>query len=225
MKTTTIIPNPTWGDTLQLLEVRKSIRINKTDSDKFRTILDAVGYRYETVDDEHFTRFTLLNKSQVLTEKVKRIFDEAGTENHAEPEVMLERAGIPVNEKTKSLVMDMFLSEGPYSSELNGFVVRFHEALDVEQTHHAITGKPFQTTVVSRKKLGLILDYIQRSNGVTVGEIAEGLGIAESAAHVGVKQLLELKCISEGAVKYTKKSGEEGLKTGYFYENDLPKES
>lgn len=224
MKTTTIIPAPTWGDTLQLLERKKSVRINTSDATKFMTILDAVGYQYETSEEGVFTRFTLLTQSQLLTAKVKQLFKDAGTEKHGEPEDMLNGVCLPVNEKTKGLVMDMFLSEGPYNSELNMFVGRFHDALAIDQTHHAITGRPFQTTVVSRKKLGMILDYIQRSNGVTVGEIAEGMEIAESAAHVGVKQLLDLKCISEGAVKYTKKSGGEGTKTGYFYENDLPKE-
>lgn len=78
-----------------------------------------------------------------------------------------------------------------------------------------------QTAVVSEKKLGMILDYIQRSNGVTIAEVAEGMKISKVSAHVGVKELLKRNCVSEGAVKYTKKRGGEGLRTGYFYENDL----
>jgi hypothetical protein len=61
MKATTIIVKPSWGQTLSLLEKKLSIRILKTDGDRFRAILDAGGYRYKCTDESfgEFERFAL----------------------------------------------------------------------------------------------------------------------------------------------------------------------
>ena len=55
---------PSWGQTLSLLENKKSIRILKKDGEKFKAILDAAGYEYECSDENfaEFERFTLKPK-------------------------------------------------------------------------------------------------------------------------------------------------------------------
>lgn len=40
MNLTTIIPNPTWGKTLGLLQERGSIRISSVDNETFKKLLD-----------------------------------------------------------------------------------------------------------------------------------------------------------------------------------------
>jgi len=67
MKTTTIIPNPTWGKTLELLQKHGSIKLLEADSEKFKKILDAaeLSYETETVAGEKnsvFVKFTLKQK-------------------------------------------------------------------------------------------------------------------------------------------------------------------
>lgn len=62
---TTIIPNPTWGKTLDLLQHHKSIRINTSDADKFKAIIEATGLKYSTKEDgKDLTRFTLESTSE-----------------------------------------------------------------------------------------------------------------------------------------------------------------
>lgn len=60
IKSTTIIPNPTWDKTLELLQKHNTIRISTSDIDTFKKILDSIGLKYNTkVDGEELTRFTL----------------------------------------------------------------------------------------------------------------------------------------------------------------------
>jgi hypothetical protein len=63
--TTTIIPNPTWGKTLELLQEKGSIRINTTSSKAFKNLLDSINLKYSVNDDTEtkLSRFTL-NKSK-----------------------------------------------------------------------------------------------------------------------------------------------------------------
>ena len=62
MKSTTVIMTPTWGRTLMALEEKKSIRLVKADTEKFKSILDAIGYKHETSEDGAFVRFTLISQ-------------------------------------------------------------------------------------------------------------------------------------------------------------------
>jgi hypothetical protein len=68
MKITTIIPTPTWGKTLELFQSKGSIKLLESDSEKFKSILDAAGLSYETetIKGEKemvFTKFTLKKAS------------------------------------------------------------------------------------------------------------------------------------------------------------------
>ena len=62
MGSTTIILKPSWGKVLELFQEKKQIRIPTKDSEKFKSIVDAVGLSYETEDDieTKLTRFTLI---------------------------------------------------------------------------------------------------------------------------------------------------------------------
>ncbi len=55
---------PSWGQTLSLFEEKKHVRLLKTDGDKFKAILDAAGYSYDTDETSfgEFLRFTLKPK-------------------------------------------------------------------------------------------------------------------------------------------------------------------
>lgn len=62
---TTIIMHPTWGQTMKLLEEKKTVRISTKDAQVFQTILDAAGYKYETKEDgKDLTRFTLTSQQK-----------------------------------------------------------------------------------------------------------------------------------------------------------------
>lgn len=75
-----------------------------------------------------------------------------------------------------------------------------------------------------------VLDCIQQSSGVTAMEIKESTNLAFPTVKNACQKLLELNCISMGAVQYIRKGsdnylkqhGETGLTEGYFYESDLP---
>ena len=61
MKITTIIPNPTWGKTLELLQTKKTIRISSCDSQTFENLLNSINLPFIKEDDltTKLTRFTL----------------------------------------------------------------------------------------------------------------------------------------------------------------------
>lgn len=61
MKSTTIIPNLTWGNALELFQSHGNIRVLNADSDKFKSILDAAGLPYiiETDSEKQLTSFKL----------------------------------------------------------------------------------------------------------------------------------------------------------------------
>ncbi len=60
-KSVTIIPKPSWGKVLELLKEHNHVRIATEDSEKFKSIVGAVGLSYNTEDDDKtkLTRFTL----------------------------------------------------------------------------------------------------------------------------------------------------------------------
>ncbi len=62
LNTVTIIPNPTWEQTLDLLKTKKSIRINTKDYEKFTQILNSIPLNYIVEHDykSRLTRFTLM---------------------------------------------------------------------------------------------------------------------------------------------------------------------
>jgi hypothetical protein len=57
MKITSIVVTPTWGHTLDLFQHNTSVKLLHSDSDKFRSILDAAMLKYECETDGEFTRF------------------------------------------------------------------------------------------------------------------------------------------------------------------------
>jgi len=61
MKSTTIIPNPSWGKTLELLQEKKTIRISSCDSEPFEKLLNSIKIKFVKEDDltTKLTRFTL----------------------------------------------------------------------------------------------------------------------------------------------------------------------
>lgn len=61
MKIITIIPNPTWGKTLELFQEKKSIRLLSSDADNFKKLLDSVNFKYTTEEDleKKYSRFIL----------------------------------------------------------------------------------------------------------------------------------------------------------------------
>jgi hypothetical protein len=58
----TIVPNPSWGTTLQLLQDKGSIRIDTNSSKTFKNLLDSINMKYTVSDclDTKLTRFTLI---------------------------------------------------------------------------------------------------------------------------------------------------------------------
>lgn len=65
MKATTIIPNPTWGKILELIQKHGTIRIDSTSSDTFKKLLESINLKYSIEDDveKGLSRFTLLPKT------------------------------------------------------------------------------------------------------------------------------------------------------------------
>lgn len=61
MKITTIIPNPSWGKTLELLQEKKTIRISSCDAETFEKLLNSINLKFVKEDDltTKLTRFTL----------------------------------------------------------------------------------------------------------------------------------------------------------------------
>jgi hypothetical protein len=61
MRVTTIIPNPTWGKTLEILQEKGSIRIDTNSSETFKSLLNSISLKYTVSDDldTKLTRFTL----------------------------------------------------------------------------------------------------------------------------------------------------------------------
>ena len=61
MKNTTIIPNPSWGKTLELLQEKKTIRISSCDSETFEKLLNSINLKFVKEDDltTKLSRFTL----------------------------------------------------------------------------------------------------------------------------------------------------------------------
>lgn len=78
------------------------------------------------------------------------------------------------------------------------------------------------TSRVSGELMKEALDEIEATNGIRPCELAKALKIGQTTALTAIRQLLELNCISKGAVKYERKDGEVIFKTGYLYEQDLP---
>jgi hypothetical protein len=54
--------NPSWGDTLNLIQEHGSIRISSVDNVLFRKLLDSIGLKYTESGDGILTRFTLDKK-------------------------------------------------------------------------------------------------------------------------------------------------------------------
>lgn len=77
-------------------------------------------------------------------------------------------------------------------------------------------------TGVSSELLNDALDVLAAGSGLRKCDIAESLGVVGSTASAVVRDLLELNCISMGAVKYFRKDGAVTFKEGYFFEQDLP---
>lgn len=61
MKATTIIPNPTWGKTLELLQQKGTIRIDTASRETFENLLNSINLKFLVEDDidTKLTRFTL----------------------------------------------------------------------------------------------------------------------------------------------------------------------
>jgi hypothetical protein len=61
MNLTTIIPNPSWGKTLELLQANGTIRISSSDKKTFQKLLKSIKLEHTTEDNTEtkLTRFTL----------------------------------------------------------------------------------------------------------------------------------------------------------------------
>jgi hypothetical protein len=61
MKVTTMIPNPSWGKTLELLQEKKTIRISSIDSETFEKLLNSINLKFVKENDltTKLTRFTI----------------------------------------------------------------------------------------------------------------------------------------------------------------------
>lgn len=59
---TTIIMAPTWGKTLELLQEKGTLRINSSDNETFKNLLNSINLKYTTEEDAQtkLTRFTLI---------------------------------------------------------------------------------------------------------------------------------------------------------------------
>ena len=59
--TTTIIPNPTWGKTLELFQQKGTIKIDTASKETFKSLLGSINLEYLVEDDKDtkLTRFTL----------------------------------------------------------------------------------------------------------------------------------------------------------------------
>ena len=63
MKTTTIIPNPSWGKVLDSLQENGTIRIDTPSAETFKNLLNAINANYTTEEDgKNLTRFTLVKE-------------------------------------------------------------------------------------------------------------------------------------------------------------------
>jgi hypothetical protein len=62
LETVTIIPNPSWGKVLQLLQEKGTIRISSSDNEKFKKLLDSISLKYKVEEnlEAKLTRFTLV---------------------------------------------------------------------------------------------------------------------------------------------------------------------
>jgi hypothetical protein len=62
LETVTIIPNPSWGKVLQLLQEKGTIRISSSDNEKFKKLLDSISLKYKVEEnlETKLTRFTLV---------------------------------------------------------------------------------------------------------------------------------------------------------------------
>ena len=76
------------------------------------------------------------------------------------------------------------------------------------------------------KTLNKILDIIEKSNGVSIQEIADTLKMSWFNTKNACKILLKENCISEGAIQKFNKAGtiSDKLGKGFFYESNLPTE-
>jgi hypothetical protein len=61
MKNITIIPNISWGKTLELLQEKNTIRISSCDSETFEKLLNSINLKFIKEDDltTRLSRFTL----------------------------------------------------------------------------------------------------------------------------------------------------------------------
>lgn len=69
VNSTTVIMNPSWGKTLELLQQHGSIRISTTDVETFKKLLDSINLQYTTIEDGILTRFTLTKSTESVTTK------------------------------------------------------------------------------------------------------------------------------------------------------------
>ena len=56
-----MIPNPSWGKTLELLQEKKTIRISSIDSETFEKLLNSINLKFVKENDltTKLTRFTI----------------------------------------------------------------------------------------------------------------------------------------------------------------------
>ncbi len=77
-----------------------------------------------------------------------------------------------------------------------------------------------QTTKVSERNLGKVVDHLWENQGASIKEISEGVGRSISWATEAVRALIEKGLISKGVQKKIFKSGELSDKfiSGYYVE-------
>jgi len=77
---------------------------------------------------------------------------------------------------------------------------------------------------VSSELLDQALDIFSICNGLQRCELIRSLNVSNSAGTIIIKELLELECISIGAIQYHRIDGHITLRKGYLYEQDLPED-
>lgn len=86
MKSTTIIPTPSWGVVLAAFQEKGTIRIDTPSSDTFKKLLDAINTQYTTEEDgENLTRFTLVtdDSTEEITKVSQKILDLLKTKTNS----------------------------------------------------------------------------------------------------------------------------------------------
>lgn len=82
MKKTLIIPNPTWGKIIDLLQTHGHVKIDTPSSDKLKRIIDVIGLSYETEQLEgELTKFTLNENTETIEKMTLEEFAKANVPN------------------------------------------------------------------------------------------------------------------------------------------------